>query len=153
MIQVVIILVLLMGVGGFGGYTYVQKLHADNKVLETNNIVLESSVNHQKETIAALDRQAKEIQKANNELRETTTKLHADQKNLAKKLGKHELDILAQNKPQLVERIINRASGAVKRCFEILTGSPLTEQEIAATKKSQINRECPSIHPNYKEDS
>ena len=136
-----------MGVGGFGGYTYVQKLQADNKVLETNNIVLESSVNHQKETIAALDRQAKEIQKANNELRETTTKLHADQKNLAKKLGKHELDILAQNKPQLVERIINRASGAVLRCFEVLTGSPLTEEEKIAKKKSDpgFNRECPSI--------
>ena len=88
MIQLVIILVLLMGVGGFGGYTWVQIPQADNKALETNNIVLESSVNHQKETIAALDRQAKAIQKVNNELREKTSKLRADQKNLAKKLGK-----------------------------------------------------------------
>ena len=62
MIQVVIILVLLMGVGGFGGYTYVQKLQADNKVLETNNIVLESSVAEQKEAIEGLQRQAAEQQ-------------------------------------------------------------------------------------------
>ena len=36
------------------------------------------------------------------------------------------------------------------RCVEISSGSPLTESEINATKKSEINRECPSIaNPNY----
>jgi hypothetical protein len=36
------------------------------------------------------------------------------------------------------------------RCIEIATGSPLTESEINATKKSQINGECPSLaNPNY----
>ena len=37
MIQVVIILVILLGAGGFGGYTWIQKLQADNKVLEVNH--------------------------------------------------------------------------------------------------------------------
>ena len=147
MIQVGVILVLLMGVGGFGGYTYVQKLQADNKVLETNNIVLESSVAEQKEAIEGLQRQAAEISKANDELRATTNRLQGETKNLAKKLGTHELDVLAQNKPELVTRIINRASGAVLRCFEVLIGSPLTEEEKVAKKKSDpgFNRECPSI--------
>ena len=36
------------------------------------------------------------------------------------------------------------------RCFEIAQGSPLTEEELNATKKSQINAECPNIaNPNY----
>ena len=154
MIQVVVILVLLMGVGGFGGYTYVQKPQADNKVLETNNIVLESSVAEQKEAIEGLQRQAAEISKANDELRATTNRLQGETKNLAKKLGRHELDILAANKPGLVVKIINRASKNEMRCYEIASGSPLTEEELAATKKSQINGECPgSANPNYKGDT
>ena len=83
-------------------------------------------------------------------MRAETSRLNSEKDNLAKKLGKHELDILAQNKPVLVQRVINRASGRVKRCFEILTGSPLTEQEKNASKPSEFNSECPSIHPNYK---
>jgi hypothetical protein len=35
--------------------------------------------------------------------------------------------------------------------LEIASGSPLTEKELAATKPSEINRECPAIaNPNYK---
>ena len=153
MIQVVIILVLLMGVGGFGGYTWVQKLQADNRTLETNNVVLESSVKEQQAAIEDMQRQANAINKANAELRTQTQRLRSDTKNLARKLGKHELDVLAQRKPELVQRIINRASDAVLRCFEVLTGAPRTDEEKVAKKKSEpgFNRECPSIvNPAYK---
>ena len=37
-----------------------------------------------------------------------------------------------------------------KRCVEIASGAPLTEAEINATKKSEINPECPALaNPNY----
>ena len=149
MIQVAIILVILLGAGGFGGYTWIQKLQADNKVLEVNHAKLEGAVTEQNAVIESLSRQAEAIQKANNELRDRTNQLTTEKNNLAGKLGKHELDILAQNKPVLVQRVINRASDRVMRCFEILTGSPLTEQEKNASKPSQFNSECPSIHPKY----
>jgi len=42
-----------------------------------------------------------------------------------------------------VEKIIDKASDNVLRCLEIASGSPLTEDEINATRKSQINNECP----------
>ncbi len=36
------------------------------------------------------------------------------------------------------------------RCVEIAMGSPLTDKEKNATKKSEINSECPSIaNPKY----
>ena len=36
------------------------------------------------------------------------------------------------------------------RCLEIASGSPLTAQELAATKKSEANNECPDLaNPNY----
>ena len=82
-------------------------------------------------------------------MRTESARLESEKDNLAKKLGKHELDILAQNKPGLVQRIINRASVNVMRCFEIATGSPLTHDELQADKPSLYNRECPTIHPKH----
>ena len=76
--------------------------------------------------------------------------LEKDRKNLAKKLGRHELDILAENKPGLVVKIINRASKNELRCFELQTGAPHTEEELLASKRSQLNSECPTLaNPNY----
>ena len=149
MIQVVIILVLLMGAGGFGAYSWIVNLQAENQVLQVNQEKLEGAVAEQEKTIANQQAEAAAIQSANNELREAQTKLRKDSKNLASKLGKHELDILAQNKPGLVDRIINRASGAELRCFELATSAERTPEELAATKRSQSHRECPGLaNPN-----
>ena len=36
------------------------------------------------------------------------------------------------------------------RCLEIVSGSPLTEEELNVTKKSKANTQCPDIaNPNY----
>ena len=50
---------------------------------------------------------------------------------------------LQLKKLKSIERITNGASAST-RCIEIASGSPLTEKEINATKKSEINTECPS---------
>ena len=156
MIQIVIILVILLGGGGFGAWTYMQKLQADNQVLQINQEVLKenelklnNAIAEQQAVIAAKAKQAEDIQTANAALRSETSRLNSEKDNLAKKLGKHELDILAQNKPGLVTRVINRASDNVMRCFEILSGSPLTHDELQADKPSLYNRECPTIHPKH----
>jgi len=156
MIQVVIILVVLLGAGGFGSWTYMQKLQADNEVYRINEQVyaenetkLNDAISDQNEVIAAKAAQAAAIQEANNILRAETDRLDKEKANLAKKLGRHELDILAANKPGLVGRVINKASDNALRCFEIITGAPLTPKEEEASKPSQYNAECPTIHPNY----
>ena len=52
--------------------------------------------------------------------------------------------------PGAVERVINKGADNATRCIEIASGSPLTEEEKNATKKSEINPECPSIaNPKY----
>ena len=156
MIQIVIILVILMAGGGFGAWTYMEKLQADNRVLQVNQEILKENelklndaIADQQAVIAEKAKQAEDIQTANAALRTETSRLNSEKDNLAKKLGKHELDILAQNKPGLVNRIINRASDNVMRCFEILSGSPLTHDELQADKPSLYNRECPTIHPKH----
>ena len=149
MIKVVIVLILLMGSGGYGAYAWITKLQSENKVLQVNQAKLEGAVAEQEVAIKQQAANAAQIQAANSELREQQTALQKDKKNLAKKLGRHELDILAENKPGLVVRIINRASKNELRCFEIQTGSPLTHDELAARKKSESNGECPELaNPN-----
>ena len=154
MIQVVIILVMLMGAGGFGAYTWVQRLQAENQILQVNQDKLQGALDDQALVVQMQEQDAKAIQKINASLRAEVDAAEKDAKNLAKKLGRHELDILAANKPGLVVKIINRASKNEMSCYEIASGSPLTEEELAATKKSQINGECPgSANPNYKGDT
>ena len=97
MIQIVIVLVLLMGGGGFGAWTYFQKMQAENKVLQVqsaqlqeNQTTLEDAMAAQQAVIAEKQRQAEQIQAANNALRDETARLDQEKDNLAKKLGKHE---------------------------------------------------------------
>ena len=64
--------------------------------------------------------------------------------------GKRDIGKVAIEKSKVIERIINKGGDNAARCLEIASGSPLTEKEIKATKKSEINPECPSIaNPNY----
>ena len=156
MIQIVIILVILLGAGGFGGWTYMEKLRADTQVLQINQEVLKENelklndaIAGQEVVIAEKAAQAAAIQQANNILRRETDRLDKEKANLAKKLGRHQLDILAENKPGLVTRVINKAGRNALRCFEVITGAPLTPKEEEASKPSQYNRECPTIHPKY----
>ena len=160
MIQIVIILVILLGAGGFGGWTYMEKLRADNQVLQINQEVLKENelklndaIAGQEVVIAEKAAQAAAIQQANNILRRETDRLDKEKANLAKKLGRHQLDILAENKPGLVTRVINKAGRNALSCFEVITGAPLTPKEEEASKPSQYNAECPTIHPNYNKPS
>jgi len=160
MIQIVIILVILLAGGGFGAWTYMEKLQADNQVLQINQEVLKENelklndaIAGQEVVIAEKAAQAAAIQQANNILRRETDRLDKEKANLAKKLGRHQLDILAENKPGLVTRVINKAGRNALRCFEVITGAPLTPKEEEASKPSQYNAECPTIHPNYNKPS
>jgi len=136
-------LVLVMMAGAGGGYLYVQKLQKDNATLKSNQIKLESAVEDQKNVIESQAADFKKIRGTLDKLETENAKLKKDKDSLAKRLGKHDIGNLAENKPGLVERIINGASKSATRCAEIASGSPLTEEELNGTP----NRECPSFWP------
>ena len=141
-LKIGLVLVLLAGAGG--GYLYVQKLQKDNATLKANQIKLESAVEDQKAVIETQAADFKKIRSTLTKLEEENNKLKKDKQDLSKRLGKHDIGNLAENKPGLVERIINGASKSAARCVEIASGSPLTEEELNGTP----NRECPSFWPN-----
>ena len=148
--KMAITLVMIIGVGG--ALTYVFKLRADNAVLKANNLVLEQSVESQKMVIEQQKKDFETILETNKKLTTLSNNLQQELNDLDKRFTKGDRDIgkTAIAKDKVVQRIINKASAAALRCVEISSGSPLTEKEINATKKSEINRECPSIaNPNY----
>ena len=135
---------LLILAGGAGGYAYVQKLQKDNAILKTNQVKLETAV---ADNNAVIEQQTKDLNKIRStlkEVEENNKKLQEDRDNLNKRLSKHDIGNLAENKPGLVEKIINKASNSAVRCMEIASGSPLTEEELNGTP----NRECPSFWPD-----
>ena len=136
-------LVLVMLAGAGGGYLYINKLQKDNATLKSNQIKLESAVEDQKAVIESQAEDFKKIRSTLTKLEEENAKLLKDKQDLANRLGKHDIGNLAENKPGLVERIINGASKSAARCVEIASGSPLTEEELNGTP----NRECPSFWP------
>ena len=136
-------LVLVMLAGAGGGYLYINKLQKDNATLKSNQIKLESAVEDQKAVIESQAEDFKKIRNTLTKLEEENAKLQKDKQDLSKRLGKHDIGNLAENKPKLVEKIINGASKSAARCVEIASGSPLTEEELNGTP----NRECPSFWP------
>ena len=141
-LRIALIVILLAGAGG--GYLYVTKLQKDNAILKSNQIKLESAVEDQKSVIQQQTQDLKKIRNTLKEVEETNKKLQADRDSLNKRLSKHDIGNLAENKPGLVEKIINKASDSAARCVEIASGSPLTEEELNGTP----NRECPSFWPS-----
>ncbi len=142
-----IIITSLLGAGA-----YVLKLQRDNGILKANAIKLESAIGEQKALIENQKKDFQEILDANKKMNELVSVLKKDLEDLDKRFNKKNRDVgkLAIAKTKAIERITNGASALATRCIEIASGSPLTEAEKNATKKSEINSECPSIaNPNY----
>ena len=144
MLQIKIILGLILLAGAGGGYLYVNKLQKDNAILKTNQVKLETAVAESNQVIEQQSKDLKKIRSTLKEVEELNDRLQADKDSLNKRLGKHDIGNLAENKPGLVEKIINKASDSAARCVEIASGSPLTEEELNGTP----NRECPSFWPD-----
>ena len=135
-----------------GAGVYVMKLQKDNAILKANAVKLETAITEQKTLIENQKKDFAEILEANKQMNELVNNLKKDIDELDKRFNKKDRDIgkLAIDRSKAIERIINKASDKAARCLEIASGSPLTEEEKNATKKSEINTECPSIaNPNY----
>ena len=149
-VRVIIMAVVFIGISGVG--VYVMKLRSDNAILQANQIQLELSIESQKQVIEKQKQDFSKILQANKKMNTLVNNLQKDIDALDKRFNKGARDFgkLAKEKPKLIEKIVNRGSERAGRCVEIAGGSPLTEKEIKATKKSEINTECPSIaNPNY----
>ena len=154
-IKMMITILLVVGIAGAG--VYVMKLRADNEVLKANQVLLEQGIESQKQVIAQQKQDFNDILTANKDLQKLNAKLDKEIERLDNKFNKtnasgkkRDLGDIALAKPKVMNKIINRATVNATRCVEIAMGAPLTQDETNATKKAQINPECPSIaNPSY----
>ena len=144
-----IIFFLIISVAG-GGYVYVQKLRADNATLKINTTKLQGAVEQNEATIKQQKEDFEKVRTTLDTIKVQKDILQSDKDTLVNKLSKHDFGQLAEARPDVAVGIVNKEMDESNRCVEIATGSPLTESETNATKKSQTNGECPSLaNPNY----
>ena len=130
-----------------GAGLYVMKLRSDNAILKDNQIKLEEAVSSQQEVIEQQKADYETIMSANKKLQDTRDILQNELQNLDDKFNKtnasgkkRDIGDLAVNRPESVERVINRASDNALRCVEIAMGAPLTEKEINALSMDEFDK-------------
>lgn len=105
-VRIAIFLVFISAVGG--GYWYIQKLQKDLKILEQNQVVLNDAVVSKDAEISRLNENIVEIKEVNERIEEQSLKLNSEVNELRRKLSEHDLGFLAENKPGLIEKLINK---------------------------------------------
>tara|TARA_E500000178_G_scaffold348941_1_gene404932 strand:- start:601 stop:1065 length:465 start_codon:yes stop_codon:yes gene_type:complete len=130
-------------------YWYYNDTQERMAILNENNAKLEVAVQTSEAAVEALQvdyqRASEELNKVNSEF----ASIRRQNQVLSDKLGRHDLGNLAENKPGLVERVINGASDKAGRCFELLSGAELTDKEMEAENGKQFNSECPWLFDRY----
>ena len=149
-IRMVFTLIVILGIAGAGMYVF--KLRADNATLKANQLQLEQGIEEQKKLLEQQEKDFNAIMESNKKLNVMIQTFKKDLDELDKRFNKKKRDIgkLAIEKSKSVERVINKGSTEAKRCVELASGAERTEEELKATRKSQINTMCPSLaNPNF----
>lgn len=141
-----ILLLLMLGMAGIG-YWYYNDTQARMAILQENNAKLNTAIQISEQAVASLQQN---IMLANEQLKlvnKEFAEIRAQNNVLAEKLAKHDLAVLGAGKPGLVQKLVNRGSENANRCFELLSGAPLTEKEKEAKDGKSFNNECPWLWP------
>jgi regulator of replication initiation timing len=143
------ILITLMSGAAYFYYSTTQsriaELIANNATLTANVQTITDANNQNIQTIDDLQASYQRVQEDFSRVQSEFQGIRLQNNELRERLGRHELDALASAKPALVERTVNNASANAMRCFELMSGAPLNEKELAATTSRQANSECPWI--------
>ena len=151
------IMLVIMAVMTAGFYWYYTDTQERIAILHENSAKLETAVQIQKQTIEQFNKDIKAVVAEKRfvemefaETRAAIEELRKKFNKVSKLLGARDLGKLGAAKPKPIERVINKATKEVFRCFEIASGAKLTENEKNAVKPSQINKACPAIaNPQY----
>ena len=143
-------LIMIMGLAGGGMYVF--KLRADNATLKANQIQLETAITEQNKVLEQQKEDFTAILESNKKLNVLIQTFKKDLDELDKRFNKKKRDVgkLAIERTKSVERVINKGAINAQRCIELASGAEHTEEELKATKRSEINPECPSLaNPSY----
>ena len=126
--------------------TRISQLIENNTILEENNKQLKTANEQNLKTIDDLQASYAVVQQQFNEIQSEFQVIRSQNLELRERLGRHDIGALAVAKPGLVQNVVNNASRNSARCFELLSGSPLTDNERNAKNENEFNVECPWLY-------
>lgn len=126
--------------------SHIAELIANNATLAANVQTLTTANKENLQTIDDLQSSYQKVQEDFSRVQSEFQIIRLQNNELRERLGRHDLDALAAAKPGLVERQINSASANAMRCFELMSGAPLTEKERNTKNDKEFNSECPWIY-------
>lgn len=91
-----------------GGWIYVKNLQKNIELLEAEQTVLNQAVESKDAEIERLNQNVQEVMERTSTLNAERNALATEVTGLRDKLRQHDLGFLAENKPGLVENIINK---------------------------------------------
>jgi hypothetical protein len=151
------IVALIMTVVIAGGLWYVSNLKADLVQSQENARRLQEGIQEQKDLLKQMVEDVAAIQQTNRDLQNLTERYRGEVDTLTKKFSQdargnpRDFGQLARERPELVERLVNRGTRNAMRCLELASGAVHTQEELAAKTSAEINKECPAIaNPNYR---
>ncbi len=123
-----------------------EQLLAENAQLQANISVYKDAISTQNETINFLKEQQKKRTEEFLKAESRFSQIREQNQELIDKLNKIENSINVAENPQAVEIIVNDISKNVNRCFELISGAPLTDAEKNAKNEIEFNPECPWLY-------
>lgn len=140
-----------------GSAWYVKQLHTELAQEKSNNQILQNSIEVQQDTIKSMQQDFRDIRQAQSNLAAEHARQREESQALLERFNTtatgepRDFESLASQRPDSVERLINRGTSNAMRCIELASGAEHTHQELSAILSSQINPECPSLaNPNYR---
>lgn len=128
-----------------GALWYITNLKADLATSEANNELLQIAAEQQSAVIQQQLTDINAVKATNVELSRSVAALQADLDELNNRFEisanglSRDFGKITRAKPALVNKIINRATDNVNRCFELATGAPLEEGETNSECEALVN--------------
>lgn len=134
------------------GWFYVKNLQGELKLAAEKQARMDDVINAQKQAMDVVQKDLARMQTTQRELNTKIQEAEAANRELENKFNRtssgrqRNFAELANKEPAKVEESINRGTKDALRCNELVTGSPLTNDEKAGKVRNTI---CPGLLPAY----
>ena len=146
-VYAMLIIMAVLASVGYGAYWYYTDSQQRIATLTANNAKVEAAIQQSEAAIASIQKDMNRVNTQLAKVNQDFANIRSQNSQLAEKLEKIDLGILAINKTSSIERAINGGTKKAGRCFEILSGAELNVTEKEAKDAKSFNKECPWLWP------
>ena len=132
------------------GYWYYNNTQATIMTLTENNAKLNTAVELNEEALSSLQTDYARVNTELSTLNEEYQAIRRQNRALADKLERIDLESAAVTNPDSIERAVNAGTVNAGRCFELLSGAELNEKERTAKNDIAFKKECPWLYATYR---